>query len=100
MAHARSVSRDAGRTQTRRTRRRGICVRRVHAPGTRIDWGLAPSTTLGSEPSAAEKVARLNKFAASNGSLDGEKPQQLHFTAKGDLEAMLRAPVEPLPKRD
>jgi hypothetical protein len=38
--------------------------------GTRILWGRAPSTALAGEVAAEEKVARLEKYAAENGSLD------------------------------
>jgi hypothetical protein len=38
--------------------------------GTRILWGRAPSTALAGEVTAEEKVARLEKYAAENGSLD------------------------------
>ena len=68
--------------------------------GTRIDWGLAPGTAVSGEPVAAGKVAKLKRFAAEHGSLDGPKPQQLHFTAAGQLEAVQLAPIAPLPKRD
>jgi len=68
--------------------------------GTRIDWGLAPQTTVPGEPPAADKIARLKQFAARHGSLDGPRPQQLRFTAAGTLEAIPRAPVAPLPRRE
>jgi hypothetical protein len=68
--------------------------------GTRIDWGLAPQTTVAGEPAAADKIAQLKKYAAAHGSLDGKSPHQLRFTSSGKLEASPRAPVAPLPKRD
>jgi hypothetical protein len=68
--------------------------------GTRIDWGLSPSTQVVGEPSPREKIARLKKYAAEHGSLDGDKPQQLHFGDSGELEAVARPAVRPLPKRD
>ena len=46
--------------------------------GTRIFWGLAPSTKAIDEPSAAEKVARLLQYVAERGTLEGrDGPQQL-----------------------
>jgi hypothetical protein len=68
--------------------------------GTRIDWGLAPGTSAAGEPPATEKIAQLKKYAAAHGSLDGQSPQQLRFTANGQLEAIPKAPVPPLSKRD
>ena len=68
--------------------------------GTRIDWGLAPGTTVSAELPATDKVAQLKRFAAQHGSLDGEKPHQLYFNAVGQLEAVVRQPVAPLPRRD
>jgi hypothetical protein len=67
--------------------------------GTRIDWGLAPGTTISGEPAAADKIAQLRRFTAEHGSLDGPRPQQLHFTPSGQLEAISLAPVAPPPKR-
>jgi hypothetical protein len=50
--------------------------------GTRIVWGLAPTTKVLGEPSAAEKVARLQQYAAAHGGLDGrDGPQQLDVRA-------------------
>jgi hypothetical protein len=68
--------------------------------GTRIDWGLAPGTTAANEPPAVEKVARLKRFAAQKGSLDGESPHQLSFSAVGDLVATPKQPLKPLPERE
>jgi hypothetical protein len=45
--------------------------------GTRIVWGLGPTTKLLGEPSAAEKVARLQQYAATHGGLDGRAGAQL-----------------------
>jgi hypothetical protein len=52
------------------------------------------------ERSAAEKIARLRKHAAAQGSLDGDRPQQLRFGDSGELEAVARPPVQSIPKRD
>ena len=46
--------------------------------GTRIYWGLAPSSKATGELTTAERVARLQRYAAEHGSLDGhEGPQTL-----------------------
>lgn len=46
--------------------------------GTRIYWGLAPSSKATGELTTAERVARLLRYAAEHGSLDGrEGPQAL-----------------------
>lgn len=68
--------------------------------GTRIDWGLAPGTTVPSEPAAELKVRELRQYAAQHGTLDGPTPQQIHFDSGGKLLAMPREPVAPLPARD
>ncbi len=68
--------------------------------GTRIDWGLAPGTTVSGEMPASKKVAKLIRYAAEHGSLDGPGPQQLFFNTVGVLEAAARKPVAPLPRRD
>ncbi|MEX2114482.1 MAG: hypothetical protein WD845_14910 [Pirellulales bacterium] len=68
--------------------------------GTRIDWGLAPGTTVNTEPPATDKVHQLRQYAATNGSLDGETPQQIRFADGGKLEVTPREPVAPLPARD
>ncbi len=68
--------------------------------GTRIDWGLSPSTALASEPMAADKIARLKKYVAEHGSLDGaDGPQQLRFVPGGDLEAAPRPQIKAIPKK-
>ncbi|MGD9722603.1 MAG: cell division protein FtsQ/DivIB [Pirellulales bacterium] len=68
--------------------------------GTRIDWGLAPGTTVAGEQPAAEKIAQLRQYAAKIGSLDGPAPQQLLFASDGALQAVPRTPVAPLPAQD
>ncbi len=68
--------------------------------GTRIDWGLAPGTTLPSEPAAEFKVRALRQYFAENGTLDGPTPQQIQFDKSGKLIAMPREPVAPLPVRE
>jgi hypothetical protein len=47
--------------------------------GTRIHWGRAPGANAAGEPPAAEKVARLKKYMARYGTLDGRgnAPQEL-----------------------
>lgn len=46
--------------------------------GTRVLWGRAPTTDMPGEVPAEEKVARLEKYAAEHGSLDGPNgPQEL-----------------------
>jgi hypothetical protein len=47
--------------------------------GTRILWGYAPGANMLGEPSAAEKVARLQRHLAIHDTLDGPqgKPQEL-----------------------
>ncbi len=50
--------------------------------GTRIAWGLAPSSKGSEEIPAAEKVARLLQYVADRGSLDGrDGPQELDVRA-------------------
>jgi hypothetical protein len=66
--------------------------------GTRIEWGLAPGTTVVGDTPAADKIAGLKKFAREHGGLDGERPHQLHFTATGGVEAVQLTPV--VPNRD
>lgn len=68
--------------------------------GTRIDWGLAPNTSVANETPALEKVARLKKFVAEKGSLDGENPHQLSFSGVGDLVATPKQPLQALPERE
>ena len=46
--------------------------------GTRIRWGLAPGARVPGEPSAADRLARLRKYVARHGSLEGrDGPQEL-----------------------
>jgi hypothetical protein len=48
--------------------------------GTRILWGRAPGTRAPDELSAADKVARLRKYAEQHGSLEGAGgPQELNI---------------------
>ncbi len=68
--------------------------------GTRIDWGLAPGTTVVKEPAAAEKVHQLREYLATNGSLDGATPQQMRFADDGKLIVAPKEPVAPLSARD
>ena len=50
--------------------------------GTRIAWGLAPSSKGSEEIPAAEKVARLLQYVADHGTLDGrDGPQELDVRA-------------------
>jgi hypothetical protein len=51
----------------------------VKHSGTRILWGYAPGANALAEPSAAEKVARLQRYLETKDNLDGPdgKPQQL-----------------------
>jgi hypothetical protein len=68
--------------------------------GTKIDWGLSPATELASEPLAADKIARLKKYLADHGSLDGDDgAQQLRFLPSGELEAAPRPLIKSLPKK-
>jgi len=56
--------------------------------GRRIRWGRAPSSTFLGESSAAEKVGKLQKYAAEHGTLEGIKGvQQLDLTQPGSIES-------------
>jgi hypothetical protein len=72
----------------------------THA-GTRIEWGRAPSTDLPGEVPVGEKIARLKKYAAENGSLDGpDGPQQLVLLDSGEIVSQRRPTIKTLPKTD
>lgn len=58
--------------------------------GTRVLWGRAPTTDMPGELSAEEKVARLEKYAAENGSLDGPSGPREHDVRQ--LQAVNSAP--------
>jgi hypothetical protein len=50
--------------------------------GTRIIWGLPPGTKVLGEPSPAEKIARLQQYAADHGGLDTQgSPMTLDLPA-------------------
>ncbi|MBI3838071.1 MAG: hypothetical protein HY288_09075 [Planctomycetia bacterium] len=69
--------------------------------GTRIEWGRAPSTDLPGELPAVEKIARLKRYAAEHGSLDGpDGPQQLVLLDSGEIVSQRRGAIKPLPKTD
>jgi len=69
--------------------------------GTRVEWGRAPSTDLPGEVPARDKIAKLKKYAADNGSLDGpDGPQQLVLLENGDVSSQRRPPIKALPKTD
>ncbi len=55
---------------------------------------------MANETPALEKVARLKKFVAEKGSLDGENPHQLSFSGVGDLVATPKQPLQALPERE
>lgn len=59
--------------------------------GTRVLWGRAPSAEIPSEVPAAEKVARLEKYAAQRGSLDGPN-------GPGDLDIRTLEPARSDPR--
>jgi len=59
--------------------------------GTRVLWGRAPSAEMPSEVPAAEKVARLEKYAAQRGSLDGP-------SGPGDLDIRTLEPARSDPR--
>ena len=72
----------------------------THA-GTRIEWGRAPSTDLPGEVPVVEKIAKLKKYAAENGSLDGpDGPQQLVLLDSGEIVSQRRPAIKTLPKTD
>jgi hypothetical protein len=72
----------------------------THA-GTRIEWGRAPSTDLPGEVPAVEKIAKLKKYAAEHGSLDGsDGPQQLVLLDSGEIVSQRRPTIKTLPKTD
>lgn len=56
--------------------------------GTRIVWGAPPGGEVAGESPAAEKLARLQKYAAVHGSLDGVGPT-------GQLDVRQEIPAEP-----
>jgi hypothetical protein len=61
--------------------------------GTRIFWGLAPGTKTQGDLPVAEKVARLVRYAAEHGSLDGrDGPQQLDLRALPPVPANAGSP--------
>jgi hypothetical protein len=55
------------------------CLYEIFTPsGTRILWGRAPGSDLPGEVPAADKVLRLKRYLAENGSLEGRSgPQEL-----------------------
>jgi hypothetical protein len=57
--------------------------------GTRILWGAANSSSTSAEPSVAEKLARLKRYVADRGSLEGPNgPQVLDLHSGKDIIAM------------
>ena len=63
----------------------------VTRSGTRILWGRAPGTDMPGEVPAADKVARLKKYVAENGSLEGRRgPQELDVRSLRSMEAARR----------
>jgi hypothetical protein len=64
--------------------------------GTRVLWGRGPATKMPSELPAADKVARLKKYAQENGSLEGPAgPQVLDVGALAALDASPRTAETP-----
>jgi hypothetical protein len=56
--------------------------------GTCILWGRAPTTDMPGEVPASDKVARLKKYIAENGSLEGRNgPQELDVRSLRSMEA-------------
>lgn len=52
--------------------------------GTRIRWGAAPTAEEAEQKAAAEKLARLRKYHADRGSLEGPRgPQQIDLRQSG-----------------
>jgi hypothetical protein len=59
--------------------------------GSRVIWGVAPHVYHPGEPTAAEKLARLKKYVADRGSLEGTKgPQDLDVRNGSDIVATPR----------
>lgn len=69
------------------------------AAGTRILWGRAPTTDMPGELSAEEKVARLERYAAERGSLDGPngraQPQPLDVRSLQAVNVPPRTATKP-----
>jgi len=52
--------------------------------GSKISWGRAPGTRTPGEPTPKEKIARLKKYIAQHGTLDGrDAPQELDVNRMG-----------------
>jgi hypothetical protein len=59
----------------------------VTRPGTRVFWGRAPGAATAGECSAADKIAKLQKYLADHGTLEGPTgPQQLDLTRQQSIE--------------
>jgi hypothetical protein len=79
---------------------RDDCLYELHTRlGTRIFWGRAPGAKLPSEPLAEDKVARLKKYAAQYGSLEGMNgPQDIDLRDKEAIrvhDRLAQMPKEP-----
>ena len=73
------------------------CARRLLAMAVRELSNAIPACS----PSVAEKIARLKKYAAEHGSLDGpDGPQQLVMLDSGEIVSQRRPTIQTLPKTD
>ncbi len=63
--------------------------------GTRVFWGRSPSSSPGEVP-AAEKIDKLQKYAAEHGTLEGTAGRQmLDLTQPGSIEVRPQTAVAP-----
>lgn len=70
----------------------------VTRSGTKIFWGRAPGTEVGSEVPAGEKISQLKLYANQNGgTLDGP---DILIDSRGALLQKSRPTVTPLPPKD